>query len=81
MRGFTVGFVGPQPHFARKLSLAGLPANSPPANSAGPLPSSQLASARTRSLVPPPSADQAVPLHFAILRTAWFPAVVKLPPA
>jgi hypothetical protein len=61
--------------------------NTPPAQSAGPLPSSKTAKARTVVVCTPllarplPSADQPAPSHFATCWQELPPALVKRPPA
>jgi hypothetical protein len=49
--------------------------------SAGPLPSSSEARAKTEPLIPPPTADQVAPFHFATWSAPLPPAVVNWPPA
>src|SRR6185295_12945444 len=53
----------------------------PPANSAGPEPSTNPLSVWTSPSIPLPSADQVVPFQRAMCAAEAPPAVVKLPPA
>src|SRR5688572_17073353 len=72
--------------FQRAMRFAARPpalVKSPPATSAGPLPSSWTASASTEAdaFIPLPSADQAFPSHCAMQLAGTPPALANAPPA